>query len=382
MKLLVVGNESGCPDFINYANDRGLELTVVSEKEWSAALTLDPTGYDDVLSFSDTGQILVERIKTEWKMVGRGENLIGMLTNKKRLREEGNINHLFSKYVICSATDSVEFCEKLCKEKQLGFPMIVKPANGFYSAGVSRVDDATGLPRAISLARRINNQINSTKGDVIIEAYLSGEEIAIDGIIDEGNIYPLIYHAKYPRLAGPFFHEEAYISQTVRQDFPEKQPLTQFIQALGLQSGPFHLEMRKCGQGQWHLLECAPRFSGMGLSTNIPFFKLTGKYAYDFLLSPHLIRTENWRHDHGYVMEFDFAVRTNACVTGLEAVVAKIRELSNCVFFQYAAQGEYVLAPPHNLNALLTVFCHVKTKQEAMDRYQTLKVLETELVRH
>jgi len=332
-----------------------------------------------LVSFSDTGQILVERIKKHGNIIGRGEDLIGRLTNKKRLREEKNLSHLFSQYVIFSATDCIESCEQLYQRKNLCFPLIVKPASGFYSAGVSRVDEAAGLPRAISLARRINNQINGTKGDVIIEEYLTGKEVAIDGIIHEGIIYPLIYHTKYPKLKGPFFHEEAYISKTVQQDFPEMQPLKQFIAALELKSGPFHIEMRQCNQEKWYLLECAPRFSGMGLSTNIPFFSLTGQHAYDFLLWPHLMSTQRWRYDNGHVLEFDFAVKYSAPLTGIDTVVAKIRALSHCVFFQYANNGDIVLAPPNNLNAFLTVFCHVTTFIEAISLYQLLKTFENEL---
>ena len=211
---------------------------------------------------------------------------------------------------------------------------------------------------------------------------MPGNEIAVDGIVHDGNIFPLIYHSKYPKLEGPFFHEEAYISQTVKQDFSEMLPIKNFISTLGLESGPFHIEIRQCGLGKWHLLECAPRFSGMGLSTNIPFFMLTGKHAYDFLLWPDLITTTCWDHDNGYVIEFDFASGHDGVINGLENVIKKMRAIPNCAIFQYANDGEYVLAPPNNLNALLTVFCHVKTIGEATACYRILKTLEDELTKH
>ncbi|HVT63350.1 MAG TPA: ATP-grasp domain-containing protein, partial [Legionellaceae bacterium] len=342
MKLLLIGNELACPDFINYANERKLQLTVISEKNWKSALDLDCRAFHEILSFSDTAQILVERIKTYWGVPGRGEALIDRLTNKKRLREHQHTAHLFPPYGIFSADSKVENCEQFCIDHALSFPLVVKPTGGFYSAGVSRIDDASALPRAISLARRINNHLNGTKGDVIIEEYLCGKEIAIDGIIYEGNIYPLIYHSKYPKLEGPFFHEEAYISQTVQPNCAEIPFLKEFIQTLGLRLGPFHIEMRQCSKGKWYLLECAPRLSGMGLSTNIPFFTLTGKHAYDFLLWPHLIETNTYQHDNGYMIEFDFSVKYDATITGLDTVITKIRDLPNSIFFQYIKNGQYV----------------------------------------
>lgn len=379
MKVLMIGNEANYPDFVKYANERMIHLTVVSEKDWETACSLNPSDYHEVLAFSDTAQIFVERIKKNWKINNRNEIVIDTLTNKKRLRENAAASHFFPKHVIFSATEHVNSSEQICKEKDLCFPVVVKPASGFYSAGVSRVNDIDGLARAISLARRINNQIHGTKGDVIIEEYLAGREIAVDGIIHNGKVFPLIYHSKYPKLEGPFFHEEAYISQTVKQNFSEMQPLQDFISTLELKSGPFHIEMRQCALGKWYLLECAPRFSGMGVSTNIPFFFLTGKHAYDFLLWPDLIDTYDWSHASGYVIEFDFAAPHNTTLSGIENVIAKIRELPDCIFFQYANNGDYVLAPPNNLNAVLTVFCRINTFEEAVSRYQILKTLENEL---
>ena len=80
------------------------------------------------------------------------------------------------------------------------------------------------------------------------------------------------------------------------------------------------------------------------------------------------------------MVEFDFAVKQSASLTGIEVVTDKIRQLSHCIFFQYANNGDTVLPPPHNLNTLLTVFRHVKTVEDAINHYQLLKTFENELI--
>jgi hypothetical protein len=379
MKLLLIGAAENCPDFMKYASSHGHDVTVIAEKNWRSACSFDALHFDDVVAFSETGQIYIEKIKTHWRKPSRGEALIAKLTNKKLLREDANLSTILPEHIIIPATIHASKCASLVIAKALKFPLVVKPAYGFYSAGVSRIETIDALPRAVSIARRINNQIVGAKGDVILESYLSGVEIAIDGMIYQGEIYPFVHHTKHPKLAGPFFHEEAYFSQTLRRRGEEFATLKAFIQQLGLTSGPFHIEMRQNQEGHWKLLECAPRFSGMGLSTNTPFHLLTNKYAYDFLLCPQQLKDHCWVNSQECVVEFDFSVRNDGVLAGMNQLLAKIARLPNSEYYSYVTDGDFVFAPPNNLNTILTVFTRLPSKADAIYHYQTLKQLESEL---
>lgn len=379
MKLLLVGNQKDCHDFVNYASQNSITLFVIAEDEWETALTLDSNEFYNVFSFSDTGQHLVEKIKEAWSVTGRGEKLIRMLTSKVVMRNNVSITTLFSKFLLIDNTVPASDVSSMPQLKNFSFPAVVKPDVGFYSAGVSRVEKLEDVPRAVTIARRINNQISGNKGQIIIEEYLAGDEVAIDGFVHDGEIYPLIRHLKYPKLEGPFFHEESYLSQLVESDYPEKESLERFIRSVGLTSGPFHLEMRQSADGVWHLLECAPRLSGQGLSTNIPFLSLTGKSTYDFLLYPEQLKKRDWLYSDNFVVEFEFAAPQDAILTGMEKVANIINEIPGCQVFSYAKDGDYVLAPPSTLNSLLQVFKKVDNLKQAIEFYSYLKSLEGEL---
>jgi D-alanine-D-alanine ligase len=82
--------------------------------------------------------------------------------------------------------------------REIGFPLIVKPACEGSSVGVSRVFDQTGLDEAVALARRY-------PGDLLMETLVEGEELTVSilgrealpsiHIIPKGTYYD--YNAKY-----------------------------------------------------------------------------------------------------------------------------------------------------------------------------------------
>lgn len=97
------------------------------------------------------------------------------------------------RYVRLSRTDDVE-----AAARQLGLPVIVKPACEGSSVGVSRVFSEADLPHAVALAARY-------EGELLMEQLIQGEEFTV-GILDQqalpsirivpaGEYYD--YHAKY-----------------------------------------------------------------------------------------------------------------------------------------------------------------------------------------
>lgn len=97
------------------------------------------------------------------------------------------------RYARLSRTDDVE-----AAARQLGLPVIVKPACEGSSVGVSRVFSEADLPHAVALAARY-------EGELLMEQMIQGEEFTV-GILDQqalptirivpaGEYYD--YHAKY-----------------------------------------------------------------------------------------------------------------------------------------------------------------------------------------
>jgi D-alanine-D-alanine ligase len=97
-----------------------------------------------------------------------------------------------------------QFLEKSAyrKEKvfnnQLGFPLVVKPANHGSSIGLSLVEDQSQLPAAIELAFKFDEHI-------IIQEYISGRELTV-GILDESAlpVIEIIPHNKFFDFAAKY----------------------------------------------------------------------------------------------------------------------------------------------------------------------------------
>jgi biotin carboxylase len=147
-----------------------------------------------------------------------------------------------------------------------GFPMVVKPLRLSGSRGVIRVDQKSSLAAAIARVRAIlrRAEIPAQQRDLLLEEYLPGREVAVDGLIGPRGLRTLAVFDKPDPLEGPYFAETIYV--TPARISPDVQ--TEFVHqvwractAAGLRHGPIHAEAR-IHDGQVTLLEIAPRTIG------------------------------------------------------------------------------------------------------------------------
>ncbi|HNW39244.1 MAG TPA: D-alanine--D-alanine ligase [Candidatus Omnitrophota bacterium] len=93
---------------------------------------------------------------------------------------------------------------------QLGFPLVVKPANHGSSIGLSLIDNADQLPEAMELAFQYDEHI-------IIQQYLSGKELTV-GILGEAAlpVIEIVPHSKFYDFAAKYQdHSTQYIVPAV-----------------------------------------------------------------------------------------------------------------------------------------------------------------------
>jgi biotin carboxylase len=82
---------------------------------------------------------------------------------------------------------------------QLGYPLIVKPRGCGASLGVVRVDDDAELAGGFAFARDVAwpEQLRFSSAEpVLVEEYVSGEEISVDSVVQDGNVTPLFLARK------------------------------------------------------------------------------------------------------------------------------------------------------------------------------------------
>jgi biotin carboxylase len=146
------------------------------------------------------------------------------------------------------------------------FPCVVKPVSLSGSRGVIRVNNDNEF---IEACERIQNIVamvanEEEKSLLLVEEYIPGIEVAVEGFLTESEFLPLALFDKPDPLEGPFFEETYYIT-------PSRQPLElqQFIfqrvhaacQAYGLKTGPVHAELRLHDNQIW-IIEVAARTIG------------------------------------------------------------------------------------------------------------------------
>lgn len=156
----------------------------------------------------------------------------------------------------------------------LEWPLVLKPIDRAASQGVIRVERPSDLDETVE---RIRTIVGDATAPVLAETYVPGEEIAIEGLIDEGSLEVLAVFDKPLTTSGPYFPETIFVTPS---RLPERslrgavRVAEAAIAAIGLVRGPVHIELRVEGDRP-RVLEVAARSIG-GLCSRSLNFGLTG----------------------------------------------------------------------------------------------------------
>jgi biotin carboxylase len=153
---------------------------------------------------------------------------------------------------------------------QLNYPCVVKPLMSSGSQGVIRADNAEEFAQAF---RRTSSIVRASGGEldesydcthVLVEDFIPGCEVALEGILLHGNLKVLALFDKPDPLDGPFFEETIYVTPSRLSDAVQQSIFdcaTRACKAMGLREGPIHAELRMNEQGPW-VVEVAGRSIG------------------------------------------------------------------------------------------------------------------------
>jgi len=104
----------------------------------------------------------------------------------------------------------------------------------------------------------------SAPDELLVEDYLAGAEVALEGLLTRGELRTLALFDKPDPLEGPFFEETIYVTPS-RLPEPAQAALREATalgaRALGLRDGPIHAELRWNADGPW-IVEIAARSIG------------------------------------------------------------------------------------------------------------------------
>jgi len=149
----------------------------------------------------------------------------------------------------------------------ISYPCVLKPLSLSASQGVVRANNREEFLAAAARIRRLleSPEIRSTRepnlDQMLVEGYIPGWEVAVEGLLAEGRLRALATFDKPDPLEGPYFEETIYVTPS-RLPAAEQRAVEQCARdaarALGLSQGPIHAEFRINKHGVWPL-EIAPR---------------------------------------------------------------------------------------------------------------------------
>ena len=163
---------------------------------------------------------------------------------------------------------------------EISFPCVIKPTFLSASLGVIRVNTIKELANGIKTIKELLSlkEIRERGGEksdwILVEEYIPGKEVAIEGIVSEGKLKVLTVFDKPEPLEGPTFEETIIVTPTAlseKNQFALFETAQHAVKALGIVKGPVHVEVRINSSGNY-ILECASRSIG-GLCSKVLEFQ-------------------------------------------------------------------------------------------------------------
>jgi biotin carboxylase len=279
------------PAFTAAAERLGVELVQVIDtpeplaKQWQMELGLDFSRPDEavaaivaygqkrplqaILAVDDSGALLAarasERLGLPHNDVGAAEAARNKYVMRQKLYAAGVAAPRAQRFLTNQPT-----AELL---PHISFPCVVKPTELSGSRGVIRANDAAELEAALVRLRRLLHGLAPAPQPFLVETYVPGVEVALEGMLANGRLSLLALFDKPDPLEGPFFEETIYVTPS-RLPAAEQAAIlhctAQAAQALGLRNGPIHAELRLNERGPW-LIEVAGRSIGGLCSQTLRF---------------------------------------------------------------------------------------------------------------
>jgi biotin carboxylase len=157
------------------------------------------------------------------------------------------------------------------------YPCVLKPTCLSASRGVMRADSPHAFLAAHARLARILAEpdvaaLGAAARSYLVEAFVPGPEVALEGVLADGRLHVLALFDKPDPLDGPYFEETIYVTPSALPASAQRaiaECAGRAAEALGLVTGPIHAELRFTDR-PW-LIELAARPIGGRCSRALRF---------------------------------------------------------------------------------------------------------------
>jgi biotin carboxylase len=255
---------------------------------------------------------VVAYINEQLKSHGINPETASRFTDKYIMRESLRENGLtMPKYYLAGSLDCA-----INIGEELGYPLILKPRSSQSSFGVFKIESKE------ELALRFGQSLEFSKdGTLLIEEYIPGIEITVEGFCIDGKCFPLAISEKehYPEndcVSRKLIYPPVFESQIMVEI---RNYIVEVVETLSLKLGIFHAEL-KVFRNKIYLLEVAARGGGHKIaSVIVPH--VSGVNVYELLikgLNGEKIEINTILNQGAVLGFFDFAPGVVKKINGLD----------------------------------------------------------------
>jgi len=239
------------------------EAFVVDVKDKKAHLKIaSQQSIDAVLSIASDACIeTVASVTEEFGLAGIDSKVAECGTDKALMRDA------FAKSGVPSPRFFAvhDYAELQDRAVQIGYPLVVKPADNAGSRGVQKVDDPSGLESAYKNARAY-----SRKQKVMVEEFMEGVEVSVEVLMSGGKMHIIAVSDKI-RTQPPYLLDTHVIFPTACSVEDREKVIAvarASIDSVGITQGPVHIELMMTSEGPIPV-ELAARGPGFKVFTDI-----------------------------------------------------------------------------------------------------------------
>ncbi|MED4267433.1 ATP-grasp domain-containing protein [Priestia megaterium] len=344
-------------------------------------------GINKFITFQETDIILTSKINNLLKNQFLSVEVAEISRDKSKQRE------FMSKYNLPTPSyfkvDTIE--EAIKVSEKISYPFILKPTLAASSSNVSLVKNEQQLIKAFEKLEELRHSKkgyyynNSSQSLALIEEFLCGDEVTVDGVVANSEFYLGGIHNK-KRMNGPYFEEDEYTLPYNGSLDSEKEIssiVNKVCECLKLKETLFNVELRKDKNGVFKIVEFSVRVSGGHVYRNI-----RDVYGID-LIGVHISSIFHDEQGKDLFSRRFTDPKVSTCIKFIyrEGLIEKNnvgKALDSPYFRAYyptASIGEYISCAPNGFDivGLLSVRCKYTSLESISEAINISKELEKKL---